>query len=106
MIKEVNGKKYIFMEQYTHGCRKCVAWKNTDLCASLHDYCVGGYFSEADDQTPEVTVANQEEPTLRDQFAMAALNGLVSANQHVFDQKLAAKAAYALADAMMKERAK
>lgn len=107
MIKEVNGKKYILMEQCNYACRECVGWKNADLCASLHEYCDDRYFSEAEDQTPGVT-NNQEEPTLRDQFAMAIVSGKIycfrSGAQDEQDDY--ARRVYTLADAMMKARTK
>ncbi len=48
-----------------------------------------------------------ERPTLRDQFAMAALTGLLAAHDpesYLSDQGVSDRA-YAIADAMMKERA-
>jgi hypothetical protein len=109
MIKEVNGKKYIFMHHPTTKsyCPKCAAWNDKERCEVLHWDCDGGYFSEVHDRTPEVT-NNQEQMTLRDQFAMAALNGLVASNTYSTEHvaEFAARTAYAFADAMMKARAK
>jgi hypothetical protein len=110
MIKEFNGKKYIFIShdiKVSYACPKCVAWNKTDLCNALSDDCDDGYFSEADDRTPEVT-DNQEQMTLRDQFAMATINGLVASKTYSTEHgaEFAARTAYAFADAMMKERAK
>jgi len=48
-----------------------------------------------------------EEPTLRDQFAMAALGGMTSITSVIsMDSELIAKKAWAVADAMLKERNK
>jgi hypothetical protein len=107
MIKEVNGKKYIFMSSYNSDCHKCVAYRNNELCESLGE-CNGGYFSEVDDRTPEVT-NTQEQPTLRDQFAMAIITNdrmytLRGDAQELRDDY--AQRVFALADAMMKARAK
>lgn len=46
-----------------------------------------------------------ERPTLRDQFAMAALTGFAAMVIDTSDDRIAAMA-YTLADAMMKERSK
>jgi vesicle coat complex subunit len=114
MIKYVDGKKYIFMShdcKVSYACPKCVAWNTTDLCNILGEYCDNGVFVEDNKYLskvePPVSTVNQEQPTLRDQFAMVALNGLLSTNTNVYDiTKSVAKASYAFADAMMKERAK
>jgi hypothetical protein len=44
-------------------------------------------------------------PTLRDQFAMAALSGVMAGYGMGFDDAAISAAAYIIADAMMKERA-
>ena len=49
-----------------------------------------------------VTSPFEDEPTLRDQFAMAALPGLVATNNYTC--LLTALAAYKLADCMLKAR--
>ena len=45
-----------------------------------------------------------ERPTLRDQFAMAALTGLLASHLQQLTHTTAALNAWAIADAMMKER--
>jgi hypothetical protein len=106
MIKEVNGKKYIFMSSYNSDCHKCVAYRNNELCESLGE-CNGGYFSEVDDRAPEIT-NTQEQPTLRDQFAMAIVTGKIYCfrSDTQDEQDDYAQRVFALADAMMKARAK
>lgn len=47
----------------------------------------------------------KQQPSLRDQFAMAALTGILASSTGVMaDRSLYATVAYALSDAMMKER--
>jgi hypothetical protein len=47
-----------------------------------------------------------ERPTLRDQFAMAALTGLLASHLQQLTHTTAALNAWAIADAMMKERSR
>lgn len=44
--------------------------------------------------------------TLRDKFAMAAMNGLISGEEVIVDYSTIAMAAYGIADAMMEARKK
>ena len=48
--------------------------------------------------------SEEQSPHLRDQFAMAALTGLLSGRSHVGIRMDWSKAAYEFADAMMKAR--
>ena len=64
-------------------------------------------------KTPEEQIAElkqslaqaKQKKTLRDEFAMVALTG-VSTQYIINDERVAAVTAYAIADAMMKERHK
>jgi len=60
-----------------------------------------------DDRTPEVT-NNQEQPTLRDQFAMAIITGKIYCfrSDTQDEQDDYARRVYALVDSMMKARTK
>ena len=53
---------------------------------------------------PVVADAVPERPTIRDQFAMAALTGLLASHLQQLTHTTAALNAWAIADAMMKER--
>ena len=54
-----------------------------------------------------MTVINKSPKTLRDEFAMAALSGIIATpNLQTTDVKILAGAAYGLADAMMEARKK
>ena len=110
MIKEVNGKKYIFINDnninLTGLCKRCVAQNDRALCMKLVASCAHGFFKEESQESPQQTT--QEQMTIRDQFAMAALNGLVASNTYSTEHgaEFAARTAYAFADAMMKARTK
>lgn len=63
--------------------------------------------TQADDRVAELLIhyfeTAPERPTLRDQFAMAALTGLLGFGDDL-DPYDAASLSYTIADAMMKER--
>lgn len=69
-------------------------WRQTaDECRQLRE------------QVDRLKGNRKENPTLRDQFAMVALHGMVTRVSWPGDEKNdAAKAAYTYADAMMKHR--
>jgi hypothetical protein len=62
--------------------------------------------TQADDRVAELLIhyfeTAPERPTLRDQFAMAALTGLLASGN--FGPNTSPKLAYEVANAMMKER--
>ena len=60
---------------------------------------------DKDNAQPRVKILTAEPPpvTLRDQFAMAALTGLLQ-KESIYSASLAAEVAYHMADAMLKQR--
>ena len=61
--------------------------------------------------TPEIAFLTDEQPTIRDQFAMAALTGILAsedygAAQNFYHGASAATRSYEIADAMLAERGK
>jgi hypothetical protein len=109
MIKEINGKKYILVRTDalpTENCKRCAfrfvltggavfGCENTGYAAHLHAPETPVSFT-----TPSEVTDDSYIMTMRDQFAIAALNGVVSTYNWSSDEQ--ASYAYELADAMMK----
>jgi len=110
MIKEVNGKKYIFINDnninITGLCKRCVAQNDRALCMKLVASCAHGFFKEEIQESPQQTT--QEQMTIRDQFAMAIITGKIYCfrSDTQDEQDDYARRVYALVDSMMKARTK
>ena len=72
-------------------------WQVDDSGTDIMEYAL----DESQDQKDQ-----EPQKTLRDEFAMAALTGLLNAYAHRYDHEDSVKEAYLIADMMMKARSK